>query len=140
LEEAAPGYFAFDIGPVLISTFIELFWQTPGRYDCLTAIQMKIFPHPNLDDVSLPVVMLALADPSRLKIVRTLIDAPAREFSCKEIDLGVAKPTVSHHFETLRNAGMILTRSAGTKRLSSLRIDELNRRFPGLIDLIANEG
>ena len=101
---------------------------------------MKTFNHPDLDDVPLPIVMLALADPSRLKIVRTLMDAPGREFSCKEIDLGVAKPTVSHHFETLRNAGLIVTRSAGTKRLSSLRKKEINRRFPGLIDLIAAEG
>lgn len=83
--------------------------------------------------------MLALADPSRLKIVRTLMAAPEREFSCKEINLGVAKPTVSHHFETLRNAGIIQTRSEGTKRLSSLRTEELNLRFPGLIDLLAAE-
>lgn len=100
---------------------------------------MKTFNHPDLSDVPLSIVMLALADPSRLKIVRTLIDAPDREFSCKEIDLGIAKPTVSHHFETLRNAGVIVTRSAGTKRLSSLRLEELNRRFPGLVDLIAAE-
>ena len=50
---------------------------------------MKTFNHPDLDDVPLSIVMLALADPSRLKIVRTLMDAPDREFSCKEIDLGV---------------------------------------------------
>lgn len=101
---------------------------------------MKTFNHPKLDDVSLSIVMLALADPSRMKIVQTLMEAPDQEFSCKEIDLGVAKPTVSHHFETLRNAGIIQTRSAGTKRLSSLRREDLNRRFPGLIDLIAAAG
>lgn len=83
--------------------------------------------------------MSALADPSRLKIVHTLMAAPDREFSCKEIDLGVAKPTVSHHFEALRNAGIIQTRSEGTKRLSSLRARELNLRFPGLMDLLAAE-
>ena len=83
--------------------------------------------------------MSALADPSRLKIVHTLMADPDREFSCKEIDLGVAKPTVSHHFETLRNAGVIQTRSEGTKRLSSLRTKELNLRFPGLVDLLAAE-
>ena len=101
---------------------------------------MKTFNHPNLDDVSLSIVMLALADPSRMKIVQTLMEAPHQEFSCKEIDLGITKPTVSHHFETLRNAGIIQTRSAGTKHLSSLRREDLNRRFPGLIELIAAEG
>jgi DNA-binding transcriptional ArsR family regulator len=100
---------------------------------------VKTFKHPDLDDVPLSIAMLALADPSRLKIVRTLLSEPDKEFSCKEIDLGIAKPTISHHFETLRNAGIIMTRSAGTKRLSSLRVEEINRRFPGLIDLVAAE-
>jgi DNA-binding transcriptional ArsR family regulator len=132
--------FAFDIGPIPISTLIEL--NGPGfpRYDPHRAIQMKTFNHPNLDDVPLSNVMQALSDPSRVKIVRTLMGAPDREFSCKEIDLGVAKATVSHHFETLRNAGIIKTRSAGTKRLSSLRTEEFNSRFPGLIKLVAAEG
>jgi DNA-binding transcriptional ArsR family regulator len=101
---------------------------------------VNTFNHPNLDDVSLSIVMLALADPSRMKIVQTLMDSSDQELSCKEIDLGITKPTVSHHFETLRNAGIIQTRSAGTKRLSSLRPKDLNRRFPGLINLIAAEG
>lgn len=100
---------------------------------------MRTFIHPDLENVKLPAVMLALADPVRLKIVHSMIDAPDREFSCKELDLGVAKATVSHHFETLRNAGLIRTRSEGTKRLSSLRTAELDRRFPGLIELIASE-
>lgn len=100
---------------------------------------VKTFTHPDLEEVPLSTVMLALADSSRMKIVRTLMEAPDREFSCKEIDLGVAKPTVSHHFETLRNAGIIQTRSEGTRRLSSLRTKDLKQRFPGLIDLLAAE-
>jgi DNA-binding transcriptional ArsR family regulator len=100
---------------------------------------VKSFSHPNLDEVPLSTVMLALSDPSRMKIVHTLMATSDREFSCNEIDLGVAKSTVSHHLETLRNAGIIQTRSKGTKRLSSLRTRELNLRFPGLIDLLAAE-
>ena len=46
----------------------------------------------------------------------------------------------SHHFETLRAAGIIESRSEGVKCLSSLREKELNQRFPGLLDLIAAEG
>ncbi len=102
-------------------------------------LQMKTFSHPNLESVSLASVMQALADPCRLKIVLALKETQGKEFACKDFQLDISKATASHHFETLRNAGIIQTRSEGVKCLSSLREDELNKRFPGLLDLIAAE-
>ena len=100
---------------------------------------MKTFNHPNLEEVTLSKVMLALADPNRVTIVNTMKKANGKAFSCKEFELGISKSTRSHHFEILRNAGIIQTRPEGTKNLSSLREKELNERFPGLLGLIATE-
>lgn len=100
---------------------------------------MKKFTHPKLETVSLTTVMQALSDPCRQRIVRVLGAAEGRGLACNEFDLGVSKATASHHFETLRNAGIIESRSEGVKCLSCLREEELNRRFPGLLDLIVAE-
>jgi len=100
---------------------------------------MKTFHHPNLEDVSLPTVMQALSDPNRVLIVKTMKEAKGRKFSCKEFELGISKSTRSHHFEVLRQAGLMKTNSEGTKNLSFLREQEVNKRFPGLLNLIAAE-
>lgn len=94
---------------------------------------MKQYSHPDLGDVSLATVMQALSDPCRIAIVRAMLDEEGREFACNEIPLKISKATRSHHFEVLRDSGLILTRMEGTKCLSSLRKKEFNRRFPGLL-------
>lgn len=98
---------------------------------------MKAFTQPPLDQVSLSSVLQALADPCRQKIVLALMEAEGKELACNEFTLDVSKATVSHHFETLRAAGIIRSRSEGTKCLSCLREEELDHRFPGLLNLIA---
>lgn len=84
-------------------------------------------------------LMQALADPCRLAIVRALLTAKGHPLACNEIDLGVSKATASHHFETLRAAGLVSSRIEGTKCMTSLRKAELDQRFPGLLDLVAKE-
>lgn len=100
---------------------------------------MKTFTHPKLETVSLATVMQALSDPCRQRIVGVLKEAKGRALACNEFELDVSKATASHHFETLRNAGIIESRSKGVKCLSCLREEEFNRRFPGLLDLVAAE-
>jgi DNA-binding transcriptional ArsR family regulator len=51
-------------------------------------------------------------------------------------ELGLSKATLSHHFRVLREAGLVRTRLDGRKRLLSLRIDDLEARFPGLLDAV----
>ena len=99
----------------------------------------KVYQHPNLEQVSLSTAMQALADPCRVAIVRALFSDQDREFACNEIALEISKATVSHHFETLRDAGIILTRVDGRKCLSSIRRKEFSQRFPGLLELVLNE-
>jgi DNA-binding transcriptional ArsR family regulator len=50
--------------------------------------------------------------------------------------VGLSKATLSHHFRVLRESGVVMVRPDGRKRLLSLRLDDLNARFPGLMDAI----
>ena len=95
---------------------------------------MKPFTEPATDQISLPGVMGALADPVRIEIVRRL--AADGETVCGTLDLGVAKATRSHHLRVLREAGLTRTRAMGTRRHVSLRRDDLDARFPGLLDAV----
>jgi DNA-binding transcriptional ArsR family regulator len=90
--------------------------------------------HPARQELELPAVLHALSDPARLEIVRRLADGD--EPSCGTFELGLSKATLSHHFRVLRESGVVLVRPHGRKRLLSLRTDDLNARFPGLIDAI----
>ena len=50
--------------------------------------------------------------------------------------LGLPASTGSYHLRLLREAGVTRTRAEGTQRLISLRRDDLERRFPGLVDVL----
>jgi DNA-binding transcriptional ArsR family regulator len=89
---------------------------------------------PRSEDLSLAAVMAALSDPARLQIVRVL--AAEGERTCGTFDLGLSKATRSHHFKVLREAGITHTRAEGTHRHVSLRRDDLEERFPGLLGAV----
>ena len=90
--------------------------------------------HPELDDIELSTVLHALSDPVRLRIVAGL--ARADDLSCGSFELPVTKSTCTHHFKVLREAGIIRQRHKGTARLNTLRREELDARFPGLLATI----
>ena len=91
--------------------------------------------HPKTEDIEMQAVLHALSDPQRLRIVRVLAadSAPRR---CGSFDLDITKSTLTHHFRVLREAGVIEQRVEGTARLNSLRRDDLDERFPGLLDAV----
>ena len=88
---------------------------------------------------ALAVVLAALSDPVRLRIVRTLAADPEGR-PCGSFGLPVTKSTASHHFRVLREAGVIDQEERGRTRHTTLRRDELDRRFPGLLELVLREG
>jgi DNA-binding transcriptional ArsR family regulator len=90
--------------------------------------------HPSRAELELSSVLHAMSDPARLEIVRRL--AAGDEPSCGTFDLGLSKATLSHHFRVLREAGVVRTRPEGRKRLLSLREEDLNAQFPGLLEAI----
>ena len=100
------------------------------------ALDLEALPGPRREDLRLEDVLQALGDPARLQIVRTLYAEPEGR-PCGTFGLPVAKSTASHHFRVLRDAGVILQRAAGRERLSELRRDDLEARFPGLLSSVA---
>jgi DNA-binding transcriptional ArsR family regulator len=90
--------------------------------------------HPARRELELSAVLHALSDPARLEIVRRL--AAGDEPPCGTFELGLSKATLSHHFRVLRESGVVRTRPEGRKRLLSLRADDLEDRFPGLLNAV----
>jgi DNA-binding transcriptional ArsR family regulator len=93
--------------------------------------------HPERDALVFTEVLAALSDPLRLFVVAEL--AAGGERPCSSFALPVSKSTQSWHFRTLREAGLIHQRDEGTRRLNSLRTEDLEARFPGLLALAVRE-
>jgi len=70
--------------------------------------------------------------------VQTL--AQVGESACGQIQhdagLEVSKSTMSHHLRILREAGITYSRVQGSRRLLTLRREDLNACFPGLLDAV----
>lgn len=94
--------------------------------------------HPPAGELRLPRVLAALADPVRLAAIRTL--AALGESPCTELHhaagLTVSRSTFSHHQRILREAGVLAERISGAHRIVSVRRDDLDSCFPGLLDAI----
>ncbi|MBI3408140.1 MAG: helix-turn-helix transcriptional regulator [Planctomycetes bacterium] len=76
-------------------------------------------------------VLYALGDPIRLEIVRQL--ARQGEIPCLGFGIDMPKSSLSHHFRVLREAGILGSRAEGTSIFNFLQVEELERRFPGLL-------
>ncbi|HVV11901.1 metalloregulator ArsR/SmtB family transcription factor [Amycolatopsis sp.] len=94
--------------------------------------------HPAVGELRLSKVLAALADPGRLATVRAL--AQQGESACtrlqEEAGLEISRSTFSHHQKVLREAGILQARVQGAERILSLRREDLNGRFPGLLDAV----
>jgi DNA-binding transcriptional ArsR family regulator len=72
-------------------------------------------------------LLQAVADPTRLAIIRQL-SADGQVCACDFSDCcGVSQPTVSHHLKVLREAGWIGSERRGTWIWYSLRPDAVTR-------------
>ena len=95
-------------------------------------------PVPSLAEVDLDRVLKALAEPQRRRVVVELARDPQdRERACSSFDLPSAKSTRTHHWRTLREAGLVVQRDAGNGTFVRLRREEFDARFPGLLAAIA---
>jgi DNA-binding transcriptional ArsR family regulator len=91
--------------------------------------------HPPPEDFAVLDILHALSDPTRMTVVLTLRASPER--ACGTFPVDVAPSTLTHHFRVLREAGIIRQREDGNRRWTTLRGEELEARFPGLLDAIA---
>ncbi|MDX6607981.1 MAG: hypothetical protein QOD14_2521 [Solirubrobacterales bacterium] len=77
----------------------------------------------------------ALSDPHRLEIVRRLAEN-SEPRPCGSFGFDISKSTMTHHFRTLREAGVIRQERQGTSKLTELRRDDLDVMYPGLLDAV----
>ncbi|MGP2437270.1 ArsR/SmtB family transcription factor [Streptomyces sp. JW3] len=95
------------------------------------------FAHPEAAGLELTGVLFALSDPIRLDLVRRLATEGSLEVAeCQPRSGPLPKSTLSHHLKTLREAGVIRNVPNGRHRSLSLRRDDLDERFPGLLDAV----
>lgn len=93
--------------------------------------------HPTLAEMELGVVLAALADSYRRRVVEDLLaDERDAERTCSSFGLPVTKSTLTHHFRVLREAGLIRQVDRGNCRTVTLRHADVEARFPGLLDVI----
>jgi len=99
---------------------------------------MVQFVHPQREDITLAGVLAALADPMRLRIVKSLLEQKNDCMSCTAAAPcpGMAKSTLSNHFRILREAGLIQTSKKGVEHRNVVREADINARFPRLLKTI----
>jgi DNA-binding transcriptional ArsR family regulator len=99
---------------------------------------MRPLAHPAPEEITLPGVLYALADPVRLQIVRAL-RGDCR--TCSDATpAGVPKSTQSFHFRVLRDAGLIRSERRGAEIVNTLRCAEIEAKFPGVLRVILKAG
>jgi len=71
-------------------------------------------------------VLKALSDPTRLGLVRQLATSPSHEQSCGALSAKacLSQPAMSHHFNKLVSAGVVIARKDGKEKSY-----ELNRQL-----------
>jgi DNA-binding transcriptional ArsR family regulator len=107
-----------------------------AKRDAAAASKRDRIPHPDTAALDLATIMRTLGDPVRLDIVRLLSDDEPRV--CNDISelMGLPNSTCSYHLRLLREAGVTRARAQGTQRLVTLRREDLETRFPGLVEVL----
>jgi len=96
----------------------------------------EMLPEPSTDQIELIDILKALADPARLRLVTAMRDGQFHSCRTEAEAMDLHKSTLSHHYKVMREAGITSTRIIGRNRETRLRTDDLQTRFPGLIDSI----
>ncbi|GAY07704.1 transcriptional regulator, ArsR family [Pseudonocardia sp. N23] len=97
-----------------------------------------LLPEPATDELRLETIMGALAEPLRMTVARELlVNSDDFDHPCGWFGFDRPKSSLTHHFKVLREAGVIHQRQYGLERRSRLRTEDLNARFPGLLELVA---
>ncbi|BFJ01203.1 metalloregulator ArsR/SmtB family transcription factor [Priestia sp. Y58] len=97
---------------------------------------MRIPNHPSVESLQLSKVFHALSDPNRLRIVKSIATKGEEVCTYYSYEFNISKSTVSHHIKTLRESGVIRVRVEGSQHFYSIRMEDLNERFPGLMEMV----
>ena len=100
---------------------------------------MKPLTHPSIEDIPVEAILHALSDPVRVAIFANIADSSCAQ-NCsiflKVREKDVPKSTLSQHFKTLREAGLVRSERSGVEMHNTSRCLEIESRFPGLIPAI----
>ncbi|WP_114240870.1 helix-turn-helix transcriptional regulator [Dyella sp. C9] len=100
---------------------------------------MRPLTHPSIEDITVEGILHALSDPVRAAIYARLACAE-RANTCSAFlqldDRTIPKSTLSQHFRALREAGLIRSERRGVEMLNTTRCEEIQQRFPGLLQAI----
>ena len=80
-------------------------------------------------------LLVALADPVRLEMVRRLMNTGS-PMPCALLYDGINKSTAAHHFKALREAGITERLVIDGHTHQRLRVDEVDAAVPGLLESI----
>jgi ArsR family transcriptional regulator, lead/cadmium/zinc/bismuth-responsive transcriptional repressor len=82
-------------------------------------------------------IFKALADPTRLEIIRTLYQNQ-KEMNCGEVgeQCEASKSNASYHFRTLREAGLIKVRKDAQSKFITLNLETFERYIPGFLETL----
>ncbi|MGC0330643.1 DNA-binding transcriptional ArsR family regulator [Streptomyces sp. SAI-170] len=92
--------------------------------------------HPRVEELEVGPILLALADANRRRVVAELAERPDEERLCASFELPVSKSSRTRHWRVLREAGLVYQRDAGNGLYMRLRKEDLERRFPGLVQAV----
>lgn len=98
---------------------------------------MRRLNHPAMKDITLEGVLFALGDPIRMQMVQQI--ACGRTANCAEVSAALAAVPLStrhHHMRILRDNGLLWSERKGVEVHNRLRLDELEKKFPGLFSSI----
>ncbi|MDC9070944.1 helix-turn-helix transcriptional regulator [Escherichia coli] len=90
--------------------------------------------HPHRDAICLENIFSALGNPIRLAALQII--AEGGEFLCCDILSQIPKSTMTHHWRILRDSGLVWQKRMGREYRLSLRREDIDLRFPGLLDAI----
>jgi DNA-binding transcriptional ArsR family regulator len=107
----------------------------------LTLMDVRPLLHPSLEDITVEGILHALSDPIRVAIYADIV-AQECSHNCSMFltvsDKAIPKSTLSQHFKVLREAGLIRGERHGVEMHNTSRCEEIQERFPGLLQAIIN--
>ncbi|MET8697961.1 helix-turn-helix transcriptional regulator [Kitasatospora sp. NPDC004723] len=95
------------------------------------------YRHPAREQIRIEHVLTALGNPVRLSAVRVLNGGGEHNCGSVLAAIGItAKSTMTHHWRVLRDSGVIHQQPSGRENILHLRREDLDARYPGLLDAV----
>lgn len=94
----------------------------------------RAFSHPSLKDITIDGILYALSDPIRRGIIAKLLESES--MSCTKACVDLSPSTISFHHKILRECGLIRSEKIGVEVINTVRLEEVNKRFPNLLQTI----